>query len=159
MFSRQPKVRTSTGRRNVIWLAQLATPARLESNSNSPLSGSSIPDASNSIGPVIRIRFWCVHSTCSSPPGRTIVARRLESPFLAAQTSAAQAAEPQALVNPAPLSQVRTSIRSGEVTRATEICSPDPERSGDFQAAAQNGRDRSFQHRPQPKRPHADCRH
>ena len=47
------------------------------------------------------------HSIASSPPGSVTLTMRLARLSLAAATAVAQAAEPQALVRPAPRSQVR----------------------------------------------------
>ena len=71
-------------------------------------AGSNVPSNSNSTGPVIST--WLSlsrHSIASSPPGSVTRTLRPVRFSRAAATAAAQAAEPQALVSPAPRSQVR----------------------------------------------------
>src|SRR5215472_5957601 len=75
-------------------------------NENS--EGSNFPSYSNDAVPVIST--WSSrsrHSIASLPPGSAISTLRLARFSRAAATAVAQAAEPQALVNPAPRSQVR----------------------------------------------------
>src|SRR5581483_3223306 len=70
--------------------------------------GSNFPSYSNDAVPVIST--WSSrsrHSMASLPPGNAISTLRLARFSLAAATALAQAAEPQALVSPAPRSQVR----------------------------------------------------
>ena len=57
----------------------------------------------------------------SSPPGSVTVTLRSVRLSRAAATAAAQAAEPQALVRPAPRSQVRMTICSRETICASEM--------------------------------------
>src|SRR5215468_1503100 len=71
-------------------------------------AGSNLPSYSYATGPVIST--WSSrarHSIRSSPPGNVTVTVRPVRPRRTAATAAAQAAEPQALVRPAPRSQVR----------------------------------------------------
>src|SRR5262249_37539426 len=85
-------------------------------------AASNRPSNSYSTGPVIST--WpsrSRHSMLRSPPGSVTVTLRPVRLSRAAATAAAQAAEPQALVRPAPRSQVRTITCSGEATRASEI--------------------------------------
>jgi hypothetical protein len=73
------------------------------------MAASSLPENSVSTGPVMRM--WSSrsrHSTMRSPPGSVTVTRRSASLRRAAATVAAQAADPQARVRPAPRYQVRT---------------------------------------------------
>ena len=73
----------------------------------------------------------------AAPPGTVTVTVRPVRPVRAALTAAAQAAEPQALVRPAPRSQVRIVIASREVTWAIEML-------------ARSGKDRMvFEQRPE----------
>src|SRR5262249_21322257 len=76
--------------------------------SPSKSAGSKRPSYSNAAVPVIST--WSSpsrHSIESSPPGSVICTIRLARLSRAAATAVAQAAEPQALVRPAPRSQVR----------------------------------------------------
>src|SRR6185437_10280801 len=71
-------------------------------------AGSNWPSYSKAAGPVIRT--WSSrlrHSIVRSPPGKVICTVRSVRFSRAAATAVAQAAEPQALVSPAPRSQVR----------------------------------------------------
>ena len=71
-------------------------------------AGSNRPSYSKSAVPVISTWSSCSrHSIESLPPGSVISTLRLARFSRAAATAEAQAAEPQALVNPAPRSQVR----------------------------------------------------
>src|SRR5262245_19585269 len=92
--------------------------AALMSNS----AGSNLPSYSYATGPVIST--WSSrarHSIRSSPPGSVTVTVRPTRPSRTAATAAAQAAEPQALVRPAPRSQVRRTRWSREATCASEM--------------------------------------
>src|SRR5665213_2086581 len=83
---------------------------------------SNLPANSNSTGPVINT--WpslSRQSTVNSPPGSVIFTFRLARLSRAAATAAAQAAEPQALVKPAPRSQVRIMMCSREAICARVI--------------------------------------
>src|SRR5262249_61996190 len=85
-------------------------------------AGSNLPSYSSATGPVISPWSSCArHSMRSSPPGSVTVTARPVRPRRTAATAAAQAAEPQALVRPAPRSQVRTTMCSRERTCASEI--------------------------------------
>src|SRR5579884_2204591 len=85
-----------------------------------PKAGSKVPANSNSTGPVISTcSSLSRHSMVSWPPGSvtcTVLSVRLSR---AAATAAAQAAEPQPLVRPAPRSQVRMTIASRETIWAS----------------------------------------
>src|SRR6185312_893451 len=84
------------------------------------IEGSSLPSNSISTGPVIRI--WSSPSRQSimrSPPGSVTRSLRPVRLVRAAATAAAQAAEPQARVSPAPRSHVFTIRWSGVATRAS----------------------------------------
>src|SRR5262249_49153453 len=95
-------------------------------------AGSNLPSYSYATGPVIST--WSSrarHSIRSSPPGNVTVpvpppasatvTVRAVSPRRPAAPAAAQAAEPQALVRPAPRSQVRSTRCSRETTCASEM--------------------------------------
>src|SRR5215472_13982553 len=85
-------------------------------------AGSNLPSYSYATGPVIST--WSSrarHSIRSSPPGNVTVTVRPVRPRRTAATAAAQAAETQALVRPAPRSQVRRTRRSRESTCASEM--------------------------------------
>src|SRR3984893_2913663 len=85
-------------------------------------AGSNLPSYSYATGPVISTWSSCArHSIRSSPPGSVTVTVRPVRPRRTAATAAAQAAEPQALVRPAPRSQVRRTRRSRETTCASEM--------------------------------------
>src|SRR5262249_15554516 len=85
-------------------------------------SGSNRPSNSYSTGPVINTcPSLSRHSIKRSPPGNVTVTLRPTRRVRAAATATAQAAEPQALVRPAPRSQVRTSTLDVDVTTASEI--------------------------------------
>ena len=85
-------------------------------------AGSNLPSYSYATGPVINTWSSCArHSMRSSPPGRVTVTVRPTRPRRTAATAAAQAAEPQALVRPAPRSQVRRTRWSRETTCASEM--------------------------------------
>ena len=77
---------------------------------------SSTPSCSISTGPVIQMRSSARHSISSGPPGSVTVTRRSVNPLRTAHTVEAQAALPQALVRPAPRSQVRSVIACRETT-------------------------------------------
>src|SRR5256886_1960813 len=84
-------------------------------------AGSNLPSYSKATGPVTSTWSSAVrHSIRSSPPGSATVRVRPTRPRRAAATAAAQAAEPHALVSPAPRSQVRMTRCSREATRASE---------------------------------------
>src|SRR5262249_19305715 len=85
-------------------------------------AGSNLPSYSYATGPVIRP--WSSrarHPTRGRPPGTVPVPGRRVGPRRPAATAAAQAAEPQALVRPAPRSQVRRTRCSRESTCASEM--------------------------------------
>src|SRR5690606_1043309 len=89
------------------------------SRSHAPVSGSSRPENSHSAGPVMMTWSSARQSMTSLPPlGAVTVTVRPVRPVRAEETAAAQAAEPQASVSPAPRSQVRMVMASRAVTCA-----------------------------------------
>src|SRR5690606_15821640 len=86
-----------------------------------PVAGSSRPRHSNWAGPVRVTWSSGCQATTRSPPGTVMVAWRAVRRVRAPLTSAAQAAEPQASVRPAPRSQVLRVTWSGCSTRAMEM--------------------------------------
>src|SRR4051812_11266761 len=85
-------------------------------------AGSKRPSNSKATGRVISTwSSFSRHSISKSPPGSVTVTLRSVLRRRAAATAAAQAAEPQALVRPAPRSQVRTMMCSRVLTLATEM--------------------------------------
>src|SRR5439155_24866184 len=85
-------------------------------------AGLNRPLYSYSTGPVIRT--WSSasrHSIMRLPPGNVTITLRPVRRDRAAATAAAQAAEPHALVKPAPRSQVRITMCSRDFTVASEI--------------------------------------
>src|SRR6266536_2196938 len=84
-------------------------------------AGSNFPSYSKATGPVISTWSSVVrHSIRSSPPRSATVRVRSTRPRRAAATAEAQAAEPHALVSPAPRSHVRRTRCSREATCASE---------------------------------------
>src|SRR5690606_3824522 len=89
------------------------------SRSQTPVRGSNLPENSHSAVPVMTTWSSARHSMASLPPlGAVISTDRPVRPVRAAQTTAAQAAEPQASVSPAPRSHVRMVIELRDVTCA-----------------------------------------
>src|SRR5690606_13893625 len=89
------------------------------SRSHAPVAGSSLPENSHSAGPVMTTWSSARHSIVSLPPlGAVTSTVRSVRPVRAPETAAAQAAEPQASVSPAPRSHVRIVIDLRDVTCA-----------------------------------------
>ena len=122
-----------------------------------PSPASSTPSCSSSTGPVIKMWSSARHSMSSGPPGSVTVTCAPVSPLRAAHTVAAQAALPQALVRPAPRSQVRSVIALAASRRGRARCWRARERSDGSPASGRCGRGRRRRHR-RPRTRRAGCR-
>src|SRR5262245_50743776 len=108
------RLRLAPDRLRLIGVEPAAESHHIDGHGSAPTlnsAGSKRPSNSYSTGPVIST--WSSrsrHSIMSSPPGNVTATLRSARLSRAAATATAQAADPQALVRPAPRSQVRTTI-------------------------------------------------